>query len=350
MATSEFRHRMFASGATPGWVGGALEKSPPNTPSASKLCKLWMVLDGITVYAAAFFATVWELRTIPIQSVNGLLRETVIQGRPIGILLALLSGFSLSLLLTGLRLHLYHPARLAGIFHEQRLTLQACLTSALFLTGTTYLIDASDIPRGIVLLTLGLVVVSLSLRRMLYRAMLYRRFNRGKGARNVLIVGTGPQAQAIRHHMDSLPHLGYSFKGFIELSDSTARFAATSDDVVGSLDTLFQHARQHFVDEVFVAAPCERGIVQAVLENARAHGVGLRVVPNIYYLLARNRPIEYIGHFATIPLHLCHGPESGLTFERRPRDRERSQAILALESHRREPSRTANQVNTFSGD
>ena len=350
MATSEFRHRMFASGATPGWVGGALEKSPPNTPSASKLCKLWMVLDGITVYAAAFFATVWELRTIPIQSVNGLLRETVIQGRPIGILLALLSGFTLSLLLTGLRLHLYHPARLAGIFHEQRLTLQACLTSALFLTGTTYLIDASDIPRGIVLLTLGLVVVSLSLRRMLYRAMLYRRFNRGKGARNVLIVGTGPQAQAIRHHMDSLPHLGYSFKGFIELSDSTARFAATSDDVVGSLDTLFQHARQHFVDEVFVAAPCERGIVQAVLENARAHGVGLRVVPNIYYLLARNRPIEYIGHFATIPLHLCHGPESGLTFERRPRDRERSQAILALESHRREPSRTANQVNTFSGD
>jgi FlaA1/EpsC-like NDP-sugar epimerase len=212
------------------------------------------------------------------------------------------------------------------------------------------MIHASDIPRGIVLLTLGLVVVSLSLRRMLYRAMLYRRFNRGKGMRNVLIVGTGPQAEAIRHHMDSLPHLGYSFKGFIELSDSPTRFAATSDVVVGSLDTLFQHARQHFVDEVFVAAPCERGIVQAVLENARAHGVGLRVVPNIYYLLARNRPIEYIGHLATIPLHLCRGLESGLMFKLRPRDRERSQTIVALESHRREPGRTANQVSTFSGD
>ena len=139
MATSEFWQRMLASATTPEWVAEAFGKPTPNTPSASKL---WMVLDGITVFAAAFFATVWELRTTPIQCVSGFLRGAVIQGRPIGILLTLLCGFTLSLLLTSRRLHLYHPTRLAGIFHEQRLTLQACLTSALLLTGITYLIDA----------------------------------------------------------------------------------------------------------------------------------------------------------------------------------------------------------------
>lgn len=89
MATSEFRERMFASATNPKWVGGALGKSTPNTPSASKL---WMVLDGITVFVAAFFATVWELPAIPIQGVSGFLRGTVLEGRLIGILLALLCG------------------------------------------------------------------------------------------------------------------------------------------------------------------------------------------------------------------------------------------------------------------
>ena len=41
-----------------------LGKSTPNTPSAFKL---WMVLDGITVFAAAFFATVLGVADYPIR-------------------------------------------------------------------------------------------------------------------------------------------------------------------------------------------------------------------------------------------------------------------------------------------
>lgn len=94
---------------------------------------------------------------------------------------------------------------------------------------------------------------------------------------------------------------------------TASRISATRSRVSSSYPI-----RRHFVDEVLVTAACERGIVQAVLDNARAHGIGLRVVPNIYYLLARNQPIEYIGHFATIPLHLCHGPEKEMMFKRSP--------------------------------
>ena len=90
----------------------------------------------------------------------------------------------------------------------------------------------------------------------------------------------------------------------------------SSGDVVGTLETLFQHARKQFVDEIFFTTPCERGIVQDVLEKARMHGVDLRVVPDMYDGLAWNSPIEYIGQFPTIPLHCGHVPELGLLLKR----------------------------------
>jgi exopolysaccharide biosynthesis polyprenyl glycosylphosphotransferase len=86
--------------------------------------------------------------------------------------------------------------------------------------------------------------------------------------------------------------------------------------VVGTLDSLFQHARKQFVDEIFFSTSCERGIIQDVLQQARAHGVDLRVVPDMYDGLAWNSPIEYIGQFPTIPLHRGHVPEFGLLMKR----------------------------------
>jgi len=261
-------------------------------------------------------ATLFEMHTGPVTGVKGFWRGTLIHGRSMSILLALLCGFAVALIMTSRRLHLYSPLRLTSILHEQRLSVQACFTSGLLLTGTLYLIHAEDIPRSIVLITVGLVTISLSLRRLVYRVLIYRRFERGVGTRNVLIVGTGPEAHALRHHLESIRHLGYTFKGFIDFPGSGSRFTAASGDVVGTLDTLFDHARKQFVDEIFFTAPCERGIMQDVLEQARMHGVDLRVVPDMYDGLAWNSPVEYIGQFPTIPLHCGHVPEIGLLLKR----------------------------------
>ncbi len=290
----------------------------PNGPArnARGAAKIWMVLDAVTIVGSAVLATLYEFGTGPVVGARGFWHGTLFYGRSMWILLGLLCGFTAALIITSRRLHLYSPARLASFLHEQRLSVQACFTSGLLLTGTLYLVHADDIPRSIVLITLGLVTVALSLRRMIYRVLLYRRFDRGIGTRNVLVVGTGPEAHALRHHLESIRHLGYTFKGFIDLPGSSSRFTATSGDVVGNLETLFQHARQQFVDEIFFTTPCERGIVQDVLEQARHHGVDLRVVPDMYDGLAWSSPIEYIGQFPTIPLHRGHVPEVGLLLKR----------------------------------
>jgi exopolysaccharide biosynthesis polyprenyl glycosylphosphotransferase len=186
----------------------------------------------------------------------------------------------------------------------------------LLLTGTLYLVHAEDISREIVLITIGLVTLILSAHRLISRLMLYRDFERGVGTRNVLIVGTGPEALALRRYLDSIRHLGYRFKGFIESPASGSMPEANSSDVVGTLDTLFQRVRRLFVDEIFFTTTCERAVVQDVLEQARAYGVDLRMVPEMYDGVTYNRPIEFIGDFPTIPLHRGQAPELELIFKR----------------------------------
>jgi len=275
-----------------------------------------MFLDFLTVLGSAIIATIYERHTGPVVGARAFYNGTLFYGRSMWILLALLCGFAIALVVTSRRLHLYAPTRLNSFLHEQRLTVQVCFTSGLLLTGTLYLVRAEDIPRGIVMLTMILVTTSLCVRRIIYRILMYRRFERGQDTRNVLIVGTGAEAHALRHHLDSIRHLGYTFKGFIEFPGATSHIMSSSGDVVGTLDILFQHARKQFIDEIFLTTSCERGIVQDVLEKARLHSVDLRVIPDLYDGLAWNSPIEYVGQFPTIPLHRGHVPELGFALKR----------------------------------
>jgi exopolysaccharide biosynthesis polyprenyl glycosylphosphotransferase len=116
--------------------------------------------------------------------------------------------------------------------------------------------------------------------------------------------------------LESIRHLGYTFKGFIECDASGSRTEPQCEDVVGNIDTLFQHARRHFVDEIFFTTPSEPGVIKKVLEQARAHGVDLRVVPEMYDGIAWSNQIEYVGQFPTIPLHCGRVPEIALLFKR----------------------------------
>ena len=314
MATSDFWQRLSSSpSVTAERVTDAADR--PRRSSEGKV-KVWMFVDVLTVLAAAVLLTLIERRTGPVVGARALYHGTLFQGRSMGILLVLVSVFATTLVMTSKRLNLYTPTRLHSFLHEQRLSVQVCFTSGLLLTGILYCLRAEDIPRQLVLGILVLITASLSLRRMIYRLLLYRRFERGQDTRNVLIVGTGPEAHALRHHLESIRHLGYTFKGFIDTPGASSRVISGSGDVVGNLETLFQHARKHFVDEIFFAAQCERWVVQDVLEKSRTHGIDFRVVPDLYDGLAWNSPIEYIGQFPTIPLHRGTVPEISLVLKR----------------------------------
>lgn len=314
MATSDFWQRVSGTVSSRAEIAGEAKGSSSRASRGPS--RLWITLDLLTVLLSATIATTVEMHLGPVMGAREFYHGTLFHGRSMGILLALLCGFTIALIVISRRMHLYSPASLTNFLHEQRRSVQACFSAGLLLTGTLYLLHAADIPRSIVLITLMLVTILLSVRRFAYRVLLYRRFRRGIGTRNVIIVGTGEEAQALRHHLDSIKNLGYTFKGFIDVKSYWPPEAPSSGDVIGSLDTLFHHARKEFVDEIIFASPSDREVVQDVLEQARANEVDLRIVPDLYGGLAWNSPIEYIGQFPTIPLHCGTVPEISLMLKR----------------------------------
>ena len=151
---------------------------------------------------------------------------------------------------------LYGPIQNRSGLHEQRMTVQATLTSGLLLCGTLYLSSGEAISRVVVALMVVFSTGLLCLRRALWRKMVYRRYRAGIETRNVLIVGAGRVGHALRNHIDTLQHLGFRFKGFVALSE---REAESGDaDVIGDVRNCLSLARSLFVDEIFFSVPAER--------------------------------------------------------------------------------------------
>ena len=209
---------------------------------------------------------------------------------------------------------LYGPVQTFSGLHEQRMTIQATLTSGLLLCGTLYLSSGEDISRIVVGLMVLFTMVLLCLRRAMWRRMVYSKFRAGVETRNVLIVGAGRVGHALRNHIDTLQHLGFRFKGFVAL---TEREAESGDiDVIGDVRNCLSLARSLFVDEIFFSVPAEKKLVIGMVEEARIAGIDVRVIPDMYDGLAWNAKVEYVGQFPTIPLHRRDFPIGGFLLKR----------------------------------
>jgi exopolysaccharide biosynthesis polyprenyl glycosylphosphotransferase len=194
------------------------------------------------------------------------------------------------------------------------MTIQACFTSGLLLCGTLYLSNGNSVSRLVVILTVVFSTVLLCVRRAFWRRVVYRRCRAGIETRNVLIVGAGRVAHALRNHLDSLQHLGFRFKGFVALTEREAE--SGDSDVIGDVRNCLSLARSLFVDEIFFSVPGDKKLVISMVEEARQAGIDVRVVPDLYDGLAWNAPVEYIGQFPTIPLHRREFPIGGFLLKR----------------------------------
>ncbi|MGC1361655.1 MAG: sugar transferase [Silvibacterium sp.] len=237
-----------------------------------------------------------------------------------------LGGFALVLILISKAHGLYGPLQSMGGLHEQRLTVQSCFTASLILAGALYFAHANSISRAVVLATMVSSTVLLCVRRAVWRAHVYRKFEKDIGTRNVLIIGTGPSGLAVRNHLRRIRHLGYTIKGFI-WTDQDARRSATSagsryaeklvaPEILGDIDQLAEVVRKNFIDEIFITGLCSRTTVKDLVDRAAELGIDVRVVPDLYEGMAISAPIEYVGQFPTIPLHVRHIPVASLMIKR----------------------------------
>jgi exopolysaccharide biosynthesis polyprenyl glycosylphosphotransferase len=298
MATPDYLQQVIVSGRRSG--GGRANSSRRNAfqrPSVASL--VFATLDMLTVAVAAVMAL--RLRVDGHgQHLQGSLLPALLNDTP-KIYMLYVALFGLALVFVTRSFGLYGPIQNRSGLHEQRMTVQATAIAGLLLCGTLYLSQGEAISRAVVLMLVAITAVLLCIRRAIWRRMEYNRYRNGLETRNVLIVGAGRVAHALRNHLESLRHLGFRFKGFVAL---TEREAESGDaDVVGDVRNCLSLARALFVDEIFFSVPADKKIVMSLVEEARAVGIDVRVVPDLYDGLAWNAPVEYIGQFPTIPLH-----------------------------------------------
>jgi exopolysaccharide biosynthesis polyprenyl glycosylphosphotransferase len=296
---------------------------------------LWMLVDVLTVGIATAVAT--YLRKIDALSYFD--HRAPLHANPSALLLYL-AGFSIILVIVGQTHGLYGPLQAFTGLREQRLTVQTCFTASLILAGALYFSRADSISRAVVVATVILTTLLLGVRRALWRYMLYKRYEKGLDTRNVLVIGTGSSGLAIRSHLQRIRHLGFTFKGFVRTGrdrmergqfenspfeggpyeggvlEAAMLEQTRPPEILGDLPELGDLIRRHFIDEIFITGPCERGVVKRLIAQASVWGIDVRVVPDLYDGLAWSAPIEYVGQFPTMPLHRHHMPVVGMLLKR----------------------------------
>jgi exopolysaccharide biosynthesis polyprenyl glycosylphosphotransferase len=299
MATPDYLQQVIVSGRKRSGDGYASSSRKGVFRRPSVTSSVWASIDMLTVAIAALLALRFRMFTPadvpPLHVLPHLIRSTP------EMLFLYIGWFGICVIFFTRSYGLYGPIQNRSGLHEQRMTIQATLTSGLLLCGTLYLSNGEEISRIVIGLMVVFTGLLLSVRRALWRRMVYRRFRAGMETRNVLIVGAGRVGHALRNHIDSLQHLGFRFKGFVAL---TEREAESEDaDVIGDVRNCLSLARSLFVDEIFFSVPADKKLVIGMVEEARIAGIDVRVVPDMYDGLAWNAKIEYIGQFPTIPLH-----------------------------------------------
>ena len=267
-------------------------------PSVTSL--IWATLDLMTVALAAILALRFRV-PVP-EDVRTTTVLPFLLHSAHSMMLLYFAWFGILLVILARSYGLYGSILSRNGLNEQRLTVQTTLTAGLLLCGTLYLQRRAEmVSREVVILLVIFTTILLCARRAVWRKVVYSRYREGLETRNVLIVGAGRVAHALRNHLESLRHLGFRFKGFVALTEHEAE--SGDADIIGDVRNCLSLARALFVDEIFFSVPAEKRLVIALVEEARGLGIDVRVVPDLYDGLAWNAPVEYIGQFPTIPLH-----------------------------------------------
>jgi exopolysaccharide biosynthesis polyprenyl glycosylphosphotransferase len=189
---------------------------------------------------------------------------------------------------------------------------RALVMASVLLTAFIYASGLKSISRFVVALTMVLSLGAIALSRWMRRRRLQSAPADGFTCRNVVIVGTGTGAQTLYQYLRKHRYLGYVATGFVTAEGDDAQVA---ENVLGSINNLSDIARARFIDEVIVSTE-NRVAAKLAIAEARACGLGVRVIPDLYDGLAWGAPVEYVGQFPTICLDQKRIPALALMIKR----------------------------------
>lgn len=129
-------------------------------------------------------------------------------------------------------------------------------------------------------------------------------------SRRVLIVGAGGVGRRLASQIESNPAAGRILYGILDDAKPIGK------GVIGRVSDLARLARVGFVDEVILAAPHDRLLMQQVLCDARPLRLDVKLVPELFGFPPTGDEVERVGDLPVIALHAERSPSLGLVFKR----------------------------------
>lgn len=163
--------------------------------------------------------------------------------------------------------------------------IKAVIIATLITIVGIYILKVEDFPRSILFLGTALMGMSLSLWRICKRFFVEYIVSHGYNNFNVLIVGAGKVGAALASEIDKRPGLGLKIVGYlddfkIQYMDSKGR------KTVGRIADFVKTAKKEFIDKIFITIHHDSKVFFQLLEDAKALGIAVRVVPQGFELMS----------------------------------------------------------------
>jgi exopolysaccharide biosynthesis polyprenyl glycosylphosphotransferase len=160
--------------------------------------------------------------------------------------------------------------------------------------------------RAIFVLDFGLMFLSISTIRMIFRTGQIMVRRRGINLIPTLIVGRGAEAALCIREMRARPELGYRVIGIVDNERSAVIAGASFEGVpvVGSLETLPEVIRESRANEVIISDPNVPGerLFDVMIQTGRRRGVEFRIAPTLLNCLPSKTEIDQVGSLPMVTL------------------------------------------------
>ncbi len=163
-------------------------------------------------------------------------------------------------------------------------------TSVLFI----FLVKEDLFTRNFIVFFALFLFIGVFLRTIIFKEILKTLREKGKGVRNLLIIGSGDVGKNFRDTVAVNPEFGFRFIGFVDNN-------AEEKDVIGKINDLDKILSAKEIEEVVIALQNESTQqLDEIIRLCNIHAVKVHIIPDYFRFLSSRFQVSSIGNFPII--------------------------------------------------
>jgi len=175
------------------------------------------------------------------------------------------------------------------IYNILKLSIIISIFNILFL----FIIKQQLYTRNFIVINGLLILITITIRSIIFKAAFRALRNKGKSIRNLLIIGANKIGERFRDVIIKNPGYGHRFVGFINNNPA--------DDVIGSISELDKIIKERNVEDVVIALHADSGIsLDNIVSICNKNAVKIHVIPDFIKFLSGRFQISSVSNIPVI--------------------------------------------------